>query len=95
MLVQSLEDHTCQEDSRDEGGDKSDDQRRSEASDRTGTKVEEDNTRDDRREVRVEDRAEGIPVSIRDSTCHALTLTKLFLDTFVDKDVCIHRHTEG
>ena len=93
-LVQSFEDHTGEEDRRDEGGDKTDDQGRSEATDRSCTEVEEDDTGDDRREVRVEDSAEGIAITVGDSAGHALAVAQLFLDTLIDKHVRVDRHTE-
>ena len=93
-LVQSFEDHTGEEDRRDEGGDKTDDQGRSEATDRPCTEVEEDDTGDDRREVRVEDSAEGIAITVGDSAGHALAVAQLFLDTLIDKHVRVNGHTE-
>ena len=94
VLVQSFEDHTSEEDGGDERGDKTNDQRRSEPTDRPCTEVEEHDTGDDRRQVRVEDSAKGIAIPVSDSTGHALALAKLFLDTFVDQDVSVDSHTE-
>ena len=92
-LVKCLEDHTGKEDRRDEGGNQTDDKRRSKSSDRTCTEVEEYYPSDDRSEVRVEDSTEGIAIPIGDGTSHTLTVAELFLDTLIDKYVSIHRHT--
>ena len=72
-----------------------DNQSCSEALDRTCTVQEQNQTSDDRSEVRVEDSRESILVTIVDSTLEVLTGTKFFLGTFKYEHVGIDSHTES
>lgn len=84
---------TCQIDSGEEVTNNTDDPGCSEATDRTGTDNEQDDTCDQRGEVGVEDGREGIAVTLSHRFLHILTLAQLLLDTLVDKHVGIHGST--
>ena len=90
----TLEYHACHEDSGKEAHDDTDDERSGETTDRTCTEVEEDDTRDDRGQVGVEDGTEGIAVTSRESLLYALAALELFFRTLIDKYVGIHGHTQ-
>ena len=71
-----------------------DNQCRGETADRTGTEVEQDDTCDDRCQVRVEDCGESIGVTVGKCFLDTFTCTQLFFGTFVNQYVGIHSHTE-
>ena len=85
---------TCQIDSGEEVTNNTDDPGCSEATDRTGTDHEQDDTCDQRGEVGVEDGREGIAVTLSHRFLHIFTLAQLLLDTLVDKHVGIHGSTQ-
>ncbi len=61
----------------------------------TRTEDEEHYTGDERRDVGVEDRRHCVPVTGGDGGAETLTGAQFLLDTFVYKNVGIHRHTHG
>ena len=85
---------TSHEHSGEERYEDTDDPGRSEALHRTCTEVEQDDTCDQRREVRVEDSAEGVGITLVQSLFHTQTLLQLFLDTLIDQHVSIHSSTQ-
>ena len=65
-----------------------------EALDRTCTEEQQDETGDQRGDVRVEDGTEGVRVTLLDSLLHTQATLQLFLDTLVDQHVSIHSGTQ-
>ena len=58
------------------------------------TEVKQHDTRNQGRDVTVDDGRVGVLVTVVHRHAQALARTQLFLDTFVDDDVGIHGHTE-
>ena len=85
---------TSQEHSSEERYDDTDNPGSGETTDRTCTCNQQDNTCDQRSQVRVEDGRESVTITCGNSLLHTLTRTKLFLDTFINKHVGIHRSTQ-
>ena len=75
------------EDGTDERGDDTDNQRCSETAHGTVAEDQQDNTRDDSRQVTVDDGRIGFRETILDSQRQPFATAKLLLDTFVNNDV--------
>ena len=72
-----------------------DDERRGEALDRTGTEDVEDDTGEEGGHLTVDDGGVGVLVTVGDGLGEALASGQLFLDTLIDDHVRIHGHTQG
>ena len=94
VLVTVLVDDTGQEHSGEERAEDTDDPSGGEALHRTCTEIEQDDTGDDTRQVRVEDSAECVAVTGLQGILDVLAVTHLFLDTLIDKHVGIHGRTK-
>ena len=81
------------EDGADERGDDTDNQRCSETAHGTVAEDQQDNTRDDSRQVTVDDGRIGFRETILDSQRQPFATAKLLLDTFVNNDVGVDGHT--
>ena len=88
-----LDQQARDEDGAEERGDDTDDQRRGEALNRTVAEDEQHDTRDDRRQVTVDDGRIGLRETVLDGQRKTLAAAKLLLDTFVDDHVRIDGHT--
>ena len=90
-----VEDQAGDEDGGQHGSDDTDDERRGEALDRTGTEDVEDDTGEEGGHLAVDDGGVGILVTVDDGLGEALARGQLFLDTLIDDHVRIHGHTQG
>ena len=88
-----LDQDTRNEDRAEQRGQDTDNQRRSEALHGTVTENEEDDTRDDRRKVTVDNGGIGVRETVLDSQRQPLAGSQLLFDTFVDNHVGIDGHT--
>ena len=70
-------------------------QSHTEALDRTRAHDDQQHRRDQRRQVGIEDRSEGLVITRRDGTPHRLAGGQLLTHALVNKNVGIHRHTDG
>ena len=85
---------TGQENSRKERHQDTDNQRRGKSTDRTCSEIIQDDTRNDRSQVGVEDGREGIGITVRQCLFHSFPRTQLFFGTFIYQHVRIYRHTQ-
>ena len=88
-----LDQQARDEDGAEERGDDTDDKGRCEALDGTVTEDEQHDTRDDRRQVTVDDGRVGFRETVLDGQRKALAAAELLFDTLVDDDVGIDSHT--
>ena len=95
LLDTVVEDQTGDEDGGEDRSDDTDDQRRGEALDRTGTEDEEDDTGKEGGHLTVDDGGISVLVTVGDSLAQTLAGGKLLLDTFIYDNVGIHSHTHG
>ena len=89
LVNETGEEHCCEERAED-----TNDPRGGEALDRTCTEVEQNDTGDDRSEVRVEDSREGIAIACFQCVLDALASAHFFLDTLIDEHVGIDSRTQ-
>ena len=66
-----------------------------EATDRTGTEDEENDTGHQRGDVRIENRDEGPVIACLDSVPQLLAALLLLADTFEDEHIGVDRHADG
>src|SRR5438067_9511363 len=93
--VVNIEDHARDEERGEHGGEEADQQRDGEAFDRTGPELEQEERRDDRGHVRVDDRAEGAGEAVLDGRAHGLAVAQLLADALEDEHVRVDGHAEG
>ena len=90
MFVSNASEPYCGE----ERSHNTDGERQGKTTDGTCTEVVEDNRSDDRREVRVENRREGVAITVSKCLFDVLASAEFFFRTFVNQYVCVHRHTQ-
>ena len=90
-----LKDEPGDEDRGEYGSDDTDDQGCSESLDRTGTEYEQHDTGEEGCDLTVDDCGISVLVTVLDCKTDSLAGLKLFLDTLVDNNVCVHGHTQG
>ena len=90
-----LEDDAGDEQRSEQRGDDTNDKGGSEALNRTCTEHEQHDTGDDGGDVRVDNCAHSVLVTLAHCKAQALTGTNFLLNTLVDNHVCIHRHTQS
>ena len=86
---------TGEEHGGEEGAGNTDDEGRGEAADGARTEEEQDDTGDDGGQVGVEDRGEGVLVTVLQGALDVLAQAQFLLRTFVDQHVGVDCHTEG
>ena len=89
-----LIDDTCEEHGCEERAEDTDNPCGGKALDGAGTEGQQDDTCDERGEVRVEDGAERVAITCLDGFLHHLSGAQLFLDALIDKHVGIYRSTQ-
>src|SRR5262245_4053779 len=87
-----VEHHPGEQDGGEHVGDQSDDQRHGETLDRTGAELEQEQRADDRRQVRVENGAEGAVVAQLDRLADAALVAQLLANALEDQHVGVDRH---
>src|SRR5260370_14208791 len=93
-FVDDVEDHARDEEGREHRREETDQQRDGESLDRTGAELEEEERRDDRGHVGVDDRAEGAREAVLDSRADGLPVADLLSDALEDEHIRVHGHTE-
>src|SRR5258708_12546949 len=93
-FVDDVEDHARDEEGREHRREETDQQRDGESLDRTGAELEEEERRDDRGHVGVDDRAEGACEAVLDSGADGLSVADLLADALEDEHIRVHGHTE-
>ena len=88
-----LDEQTRDEDRTEQRSEDTDNQRRGEALYGAVTEDEEDDTRDDRRQLTVDDGGVGVRKTVLDRQRQPLARTQLLLDAFVDDHVGVDGHT--
>src|SRR5258708_7217748 len=93
-FVDDVEDHARDEERREHRREETDQQRDGKSLDRTGAELEEEERRDDRGHVGIDDRAEGSREAVLDGSPDRLPIAELLANALEDEDIRVDGHTE-